>query len=66
MNFFEWIIQDDVLDYIEEHHVEIQADMDTRIHEIKDVGIAKKRHELSASATKSIKCHNIAVTVKFD
>jgi hypothetical protein len=66
LNFFEWAIQDDVLDYIEKHHSEIQSDMETRLHEPKDDANAKKRHELSASATKSLKCHNVAVTVKFD
>jgi hypothetical protein len=66
LNFFEWAIQDDVLNYIEEHHSEIQNDMETRLHEAKDESTTKKRHELSASATKSLKYHNVAVTVKFD
>jgi hypothetical protein len=64
LNFFEWAIQDEVLNYIETHREEIQKDMETRLHEPKDD--TKKRHELSASATKSLKQHNVAVTVKFD
>jgi phage antirepressor YoqD-like protein len=66
LNFFQWAIQDDVLDYIEQHHSEIQSDMELRLHETKEDTTSKKRHELSASATKSLKYHNVAVTVKFD
>jgi len=66
LNFFEWAIQDEVLDYIEKHHLDIQTDMEVRLHEPKDEQSLKKRHELSASATKSLKQHNISVTVKFD
>jgi hypothetical protein len=66
LNFFEWAIQDEVLSYIEAHHSEIQADMETRLHEPKNESNTKKRHELSSSATKSLKHHNVHVTVKFD
>lgn len=65
LNFFEWAIQDEVLDYIEKHHADIQADMETRLHEPKQEP-TKKRHELSSSATKSLKQHNVNVTVRFD
>lgn len=65
LNFFEWAIQDEVLDYIEAHHTDIQNDMETRLHEPKQE-TTKKRHELSSSATKSLKHHNVSVTVKFD
>ena len=64
LNFFEWAIQDEVLDYIEKNHSQIQADMETRLREPKTD--TKKRHELSASATKSLKQHDVHVTVKFD
>jgi hypothetical protein len=64
LNFFEWAIQDEVLDYIEKNHSQIQADMETRLREPKSD--TKKRHELSASATKSLKQHDVHVTVKFD
>ena len=66
LNFFEWAIQDEVLDYIGKHRQEIQDDMETRIHESKDLSIPKKRHEISSSATKSLKRHDIPVMVKFD
>lgn len=65
LNFFEWAIQDEVLDYIDTHHNDIQADMETRLHEPKQE-TTKKRHELSRSATKSLKQHNVNVTIKFD
>ena len=64
LNFFEWAIQDEVLDYIEKNHEQIQADMEVRLREPKSD--TKKRHELSASATKSLKQHDVHVTVKFD
>jgi hypothetical protein len=66
LNFFEWAIQDEVLDYIIKHHSDIQADMEIRLHEPKQEITSKKRHELSSSATKSLKQHNVSVTVKFD
>ena len=70
LNFFEWAITDEVLDYIEENHEQIHADMEARLHEIKDVksddGLKRKRHELSRSATKSLTKHDVKVTVKFD
>ena len=64
LNFFEWAIQDQVLDYIEKNHEQIQLDMETRLREPKND--SKKRHELSTSATKSLKQHDVHVTVKFD
>ena len=64
LNFFEWAIEDGVLDYIEKNHSDIQIDMETRLREPKND--TKKRHELSASATKSLKQHDVRVTVKFD
>ena len=67
LNFFEWAIQDGVLDYITEHHADIHADMEACLHEDKEPTDApKKRHELSRSATNSLKHHNVRVTVKFD
>jgi hypothetical protein len=67
LNFFEWALTDEVLDYLEQHRETVHADMETRLHETKDVdGPKKKRHELSHSATKSMTRHNVRVTVKFD
>jgi hypothetical protein len=67
LNFFEWAITDQVLDYLEAHKDEVHADMDARLHETKNLNInGKKRHELSRSATNSLKYHETKVTVKFE
>jgi hypothetical protein len=67
LNFFEWALTDEVLDYLEQNRETVHADMETRLHEAKDAeGPKKKRHELSHSATKSMTRHNVRVTVKFD
>jgi hypothetical protein len=64
LNFFEWAITDNVLGYLEAHREEVHGDMESRIHE--DTVPGKKRHELSRSATKSMKCHDVRVTINFD
>jgi hypothetical protein len=68
LNFFEWAISDEVLDYLETNREAVHADMETRIHEPKEEvgGIPRKRHELSRSATKSMAKHDVKVMVKFD
>ena len=69
LNFFEWVISDDVLDYLEKNREAIHADMESRIHEGKVETPDKpkrKRHELSHSATKSLARHNVSVKVSFD
>ena len=66
LNFFEWAISDDVLDYLENHRDEVHADMEARLHETKADGIPKKRHELSRSATKSLTKHDVKIKVSFD
>ena len=67
LNFFEWALTDEVLDYLEKNRDIVHADMETRLHETKETdGPKKKRHELSHSATKSMTRHNVRVTVKFD
>ena len=67
LNFFEWAITDEVLDYLEKHRDTVHSDMETRLHEAKDAdGPKKKRHELSHSATKSMTRHDVRVTVKFE
>jgi hypothetical protein len=67
LNFFEWAISDEVLDYLERNRDAVHGDMETRLHEAKETdGPKKKRHELSHSATKSMTRHDVRVTVKFD
>ena len=65
LNFFEWAINDEILDYLEMHREEVHADMELRLKEV-EPETHKKRHELSKSATNSLKHHHVRVTVKFD
>ena len=65
LNFFEWAITDEILDYLEMHREEVHADMELRLKEV-EPETHKKRHELSKSATNSLKHHHVRVTVKFD
>lgn len=67
LNFFEWAITDEILDYLELHHEEVHKDMEIRLSEGTSTDDKpQKRHELSKSATNSLKQHNVRVTVKFD
>jgi len=75
LNFFKWAIENEVIDYIEEHYDEIEKDMNNRnsssrkkkphINHTKNNKTRKKREELSVSATKSIKKESIEIVVKF-
>jgi hypothetical protein len=70
LNFFAWVMEDGILDYIIEHRDEIHTDMEARMgasasKDEKGTGTRKKRHELSHSATKSLKRHDVNVTVSF-
>ena len=79
LNFFKWIIEDEVIQYIEDHYEEIENDMNNRNSTSKKrdkkepatVGggcgtkTRKKREELSISATKSIKTENVEIVVSF-
>ena len=67
LNFFEWAITDDILEYLEKHQAEVHADMERRLHELKEETTPrKKRHELSHSATKSLARHDVNVKVSFN
>ena len=66
LNFFEWAITDDVLNYIERNRETIHKDMETRICEKAVVDSSKKRHELSRSATNSLKRHDVNVVIRFE
>jgi len=65
LSFFEWAIQDDVLDYLEEHYDEVQKDMDECSTSIQPSEGRRKRHELSRSATKTVCRHDVCVSVSF-
>ena len=68
LNFFEWVIQDEVLDYLETHYEEIHRDMEECSQVLVPDGEEgrRKRHELSRSATKSVKRHDVRVVVSFN
>jgi hypothetical protein len=66
LNFFEWALTDEVLKYLEAHHDEIHADMETRIHEEREEDSPRKRHELSRSATNTLKRHDVNIVYKFN
>lgn len=65
LNFFEWAITDEILEYLDTHSERVHTDMETRLKET-ETDSHKKRHELSKSATNSLRCHDVRVTVKFD
>jgi len=74
LNFFKWILENDILNYIENNIVEIEADMNKRSSSSKNKKsqntntkqTRKKRKELSVSAIKSIKREDVEIVVKFD
>lgn len=65
LNFFEWAITDEILTYLDKNYEVVHADMETRLKETEPEK-HRKRHELSKSATNSLKCHDVRVTVSFD
>ena len=68
LNFFKWIIENEIVEYIEEHYAEIEADMNLRnsAAKPKTEKYRKKREELSISASKSIKKELIEISLTFD
>jgi hypothetical protein len=70
LNFFEWAIQDEVLKYLEDNYDAIHADMDQCSTTIQPKtaadGTRRKRHELSRSATKAVRHHDVKVVVSFE
>jgi hypothetical protein len=69
LNFFAWILEDEILDYLLEHRELVYSDMETRMpsgdKKIVSEHTRKKRHELSHSATKSLKKHDVKIIVSF-
>jgi len=73
LNFFKWALETKVIDYIEKNYNEIEKDMNNRNSTSKRKELLvdnsktrKKREELSASATKSIKKETVEIVVKFN
>jgi hypothetical protein len=63
LNFFEWIISDEIINYIEENRERIHSDMEMRTQ---DKDSTRKRHELSTSATNTISKHDVLVKITFE
>ena len=68
LNFFAWALEEGILDYIASHRDEVHADMETRMTSAteKRTTTRRKRHELSHSATRSLKKHDVKIVVHFD
>lgn len=72
LNFFRWVLKNNVINYIHENRVEIEDDM--RVNQSGIYNYDKKRsknerkprQELSVSATKKVTKHNVKVVVTFD
>jgi hypothetical protein len=76
LNFFKWILENNVIQYIEENYDDIEKDMNSRNSTSKrkesvepsgnNTKTRKKREELSVSATKSIKKEMVEIVVNFN
>jgi hypothetical protein len=68
LNFFKWILENEILPYIVEHFKDIEDDMNSRNSTVKPKTEKnrKKREELSISAAKSIKKEDIEISLTFN
>ena len=71
LNFFKWILENKILQYIQKNFETIEKDMNRRNSTSKrkdktNKKTRKKREELSISASKSIKKEKVEIIVKFD
>jgi len=72
LNFFRWCIKNKILIYVEKHINDIEKDMNNSIKaayprkkDVADGRRRKKRRELSSSALRSVKVHDIDMEMKF-
>ena len=76
LNFFRWAIENNIIDYIEENQLTIEADMnnrnstsrrkkDTSGHSLPLGRTRKRRQELSVLASKSVLRENVEIEVSF-
>ena len=67
LNFFKWIVDHKILDYIQENYESIEQDMSLRnTSKPKTEKNRKKREELSIFASKSIKKESIEISLHFE
>jgi hypothetical protein len=72
LNFFKWVIENEIIEYIEANYDTIEQDMNSRNSTSKKKDVImdanktrKRREELSISATKSIKTENVEIVMSF-
>ena len=74
LNFFRWALDNEIIQYIENHYDEIEKDMNSRNSTSRNKqsvtvknknNTRKRREELSISATKSVKKENVEIVVSF-
>ena len=71
LNFFKWILENKIIDYVDKHFDEINKDMNKRNSTTKNRKTKVKtktrttREELSVSASKSIKKEEVEIVVSF-
>ena len=63
LNFFKWMIENNIIDYIKQNYAEIELDMQ---NSIKKQCINNKRRELSKCATRTINKNITRVVLKFE
>jgi len=79
LNFFKWAIENQIIEYIQQHYEDIEKDMNERNstsrrkdsstssnESIDNTKTRKKREELSVSACKCIKKEMVKIVVKFN
>ena len=68
LNFFKWVLDNEIIEHIEQEYADIEKDMNSRnsTSKPKTEKNRKKREELSISASKSIKKEVIEVSLTFD
>ena len=67
LNFFEWAIQDEVLDYLDANYDQVHSDMEaaSAVDPGEKPAGRRKRHELSRAATKSLRLHEVPCKISF-
>ena len=75
LNFFKWALENEIIEYIENHYDEIEKDMNARNSTSRNRSTVvctkprnntrKRREELSVSATKSVKKEEVEIVVTF-
>ena len=72
LNFFRWVLNNKIIDYIEENIVHIENDMNNTLKEIKQnykksgTSTRKPRQEISKSAQKCLNKTPLKVSIRFD